>query len=201
VPGGKKDEFFIPGGASSRAPARRADEPLDMDRATELGTMLRSRAIMVFDETVDPVLVALADRQVLRARVVRQVHACREGSWWIEKVLYRMANGRGLPDDLDLLLDFGNKHRAGSGWPPGMTTICQPRAQHDEPDRQLEQALGRRDPRPPQGRQREARRTPGGIGMTVDAVPMSQWPSDHRYTIPVAPAESDMVTLMIDDQV
>jgi NADH-quinone oxidoreductase subunit G len=33
--------------------------------------------------------------------------------------------------------------------------------------------------------------------MTADAVPMSQWPSDHRYTIPVAPGP-DLVTVTID---
>ena len=33
--------------------------------------------------------------------------------------------------------------------------------------------------------------------MATNAVPMSQWPSDHRYVIPVAPGE-DMVTVTID---
>ena len=33
--------------------------------------------------------------------------------------------------------------------------------------------------------------------MTTDAVPMSQWPSDHRYVIPVAPGP-DVVTVTID---
>jgi NADH-quinone oxidoreductase subunit G len=33
--------------------------------------------------------------------------------------------------------------------------------------------------------------------MSVDRVPMSQWPSDHRYVIPVAPGP-DVVTLTID---
>ena len=36
--------------------------------------------------------------------------------------------------------------------------------------------------------------------MTTNAVPMSQWPSDHRYTIPVA-GDQDVVTLTIDDKV
>ncbi|HSO96182.1 MAG TPA: NADH-quinone oxidoreductase subunit NuoG [Acidimicrobiia bacterium] len=35
--------------------------------------------------------------------------------------------------------------------------------------------------------------------MTINAVPMSQWPSQHRYTIPVAPGP-DVVTLTIDGQ-
>ena len=33
--------------------------------------------------------------------------------------------------------------------------------------------------------------------MTADAVPMSQWPSDHRYTIPVAPGP-DVAKVTID---
>ncbi|HUV09473.1 MAG TPA: 2Fe-2S iron-sulfur cluster-binding protein, partial [Acidimicrobiia bacterium] len=36
--------------------------------------------------------------------------------------------------------------------------------------------------------------------MTTNAIPMSQWPSDHRYTIPVA-GDQDVVTLTIDDKV
>ncbi|MBM3671558.1 MAG: NADH-quinone oxidoreductase subunit NuoG [Actinobacteria bacterium] len=36
--------------------------------------------------------------------------------------------------------------------------------------------------------------------MSANAVPMSQWPSDHRYTIPVA-GDQDMVTVTIDDKV
>ena len=33
--------------------------------------------------------------------------------------------------------------------------------------------------------------------MTTDAVPMSQWPSDQRFVIPVAPGP-DLVTVTID---
>jgi NADH-quinone oxidoreductase subunit F len=126
VPGGKKMKFFIPGGAS--APwllPEHLDEPLDMDRATELGTMLGSGAIMVFDETVDPLLVAWRIAKFFAHESCGKCTPCREGSGWIEKVLYRMSNGRGRPDDLDLLLSFGNNIAPGLGWPPGQTTICQ----------------------------------------------------------------------------
>jgi len=36
--------------------------------------------------------------------------------------------------------------------------------------------------------------------MSANAVPMSQWPSDHRYTIPVA-GDKDVVSVTIDDNV
>jgi NADH-quinone oxidoreductase subunit F len=126
VPGGKKLKFFIPGGAS--APwlmPEHLDEPLDMDRAGELGTMLGSGAIMVFDETVDPVLIAWRIAKFFAHESCGKCTPCREGSGWIEKVLYRMLHGHGRPEDLDLLLDFGNNIAPGLGWPPGMTTICQ----------------------------------------------------------------------------
>jgi NADH-quinone oxidoreductase subunit F len=126
VPGGKEMKFFIPGGASSPwLVPEHLDEPLDMDRATELGTMLGSGAIMVFDETVDPLNVAWRIAKFFAHESCGKCTPCREGSWWLEKVLHRMANGLGRPDDLDLLLDFGNTISPGVTWPPGMTTICQ----------------------------------------------------------------------------
>jgi NADH-quinone oxidoreductase subunit F len=126
VPGGKQMKFFIPGGASSPwLVPEHLDEPLDMDRATELGTMLGSGAIMVFDETVDPLLVAWRIAKFFAHESCGKCTPCREGSGWIEKVLYRMAHGQGRPDDLDLLLSFGNNIAPGLGWPPGQTTICQ----------------------------------------------------------------------------
>jgi len=125
VRGGKKMKFFIPGGAS--APwlmPEHLDEPLDMDRASELRTMLGSGAIMVFDETVDPLLVSWRLAKFFAHESCGKCTPCREGSGWIEKVLYRMVNGLGRPDDLDLLLDFGQNIVPGLNAPFSQTTIC-----------------------------------------------------------------------------
>ncbi|MFO7592050.1 MAG: NADH-quinone oxidoreductase subunit NuoF [Acidimicrobiia bacterium] len=125
VRGGKQMKFFIPGGAS--APwllPEHLDEPLDMDRATELRTMLGSGAIMVFDETVDPLLVSWRLAKFYAHESCGKCTPCREGSGWIEKILYRMANGLGRPDDLDLLLDMGQNIVPGLNAPFAQTTIC-----------------------------------------------------------------------------
>jgi len=125
VRGGKSMKFFIPGGAS--APwlmPEHLDEPLDMDRASELKTMLGSGAIMVYDETVDPLLVAWRLAKFFAHESCGKCTPCREGSGWIEKVLYRMVNGLGRPDDLDLLLDFGQSIVPGLNAPFSQTTIC-----------------------------------------------------------------------------
>jgi NADH-quinone oxidoreductase subunit F len=125
VRGGKKLKFFLPGGASSPwLMPEHLDEPLDMDRASELKTMLGSGAIMVFDETVDPLLVAWRLAKFFAHESCGKCTPCREGSGWIEKVLYRMVNGLGRPDDLDLLLDFGQNIVPGLNAPFSQTTIC-----------------------------------------------------------------------------
>ena len=125
VRGGRPLQFFIPGGAS--APwllPEHLDEPLDMDRASELRTMLGSGAIMVFDDTVDPLLVSWRLARFFAHESCGKCTPCREGSSWIEKVLYRMTNGLGRPDDLDLLLDFGSNIVPGLNAPFAQTTIC-----------------------------------------------------------------------------
>ena len=92
---------------------------------SELKTMLGSGAVMVFDETVDPLLVAWRIAKFFAHESCGKCTPCREGSGWVEKVLYRMSHGYGRPEDLDLLLGFGNNLALGMSWPPGMTTICQ----------------------------------------------------------------------------
>jgi len=123
---GKQMKFFIPGGASSPwLLPEHLDSPLDMDYAgSELRTMLGSGAITVFDETVDPLLVSWRLAKFYAHESCGKCTPCREGSSWIEKVLYRMVHGQGRPDDLDLLLSFGNNIVPGLNAPFAQTTIC-----------------------------------------------------------------------------
>jgi NADH-quinone oxidoreductase subunit F len=119
-------KFFIPGGASSPwLVERHLDEPLDLDYVqTDLKSMLGSGAITVFDETVDPLVIAWRIAKFFAHESCGKCTPCREGTGWIEKVLYRMVHGQGRPEDLDLLLSFGNNIAPGMSWPPGQTTIC-----------------------------------------------------------------------------
>ena len=130
VKDGKKLGFFIPGGASSPwLLEEHLDVALDMDfvqtELTGATTMLGSGAVMVFDEDVDPLLIAWRIAKFFAHESCGKCTPCREGTGWVEKVLYRMAHGHGRPDDLDLLLSFGNNLAPGLNWPPGMYTICQ----------------------------------------------------------------------------
>ena len=126
VPGGRQLKFFIPGGASSPwLMPQHLDAPTDMDYVQgELKSMLGSGAIMVFDETTDPVLVAWRLAKFFAHESCGKCTPCREGSTWIEQVLYRMSHGAGRPEDLDLLLDFGDNIVPGLNAPFAQTTIC-----------------------------------------------------------------------------
>jgi len=101
-------KFFLPGGASFQWLVNR-DEHLDQtydidDISAKLGTTLGSGAIMVYDETTDPLLVAWRLAKFYAHESCGKCTPCREGTGWLEKVLYRMSHGRGRPDDMDLLL-------------------------------------------------------------------------------------------------
>ncbi|MCU1458844.1 MAG: dehydrogenase subunit [Actinomycetia bacterium] len=127
VRNGGKVKFLIPGGASSQwltGSDEHLDCPLDMDAVGQFGVMLGSGAIMVYDDTVDPVLVAWRLARFFAHESCGKCTPCREGTGWIEKVLYRMSHGLGRPDDLDLLLDVGDNISPGLNAPFSQTTIC-----------------------------------------------------------------------------
>ncbi len=119
-------KFFIPGGASSPwLMPEHLDEPTDMDHVqNDLKSMLGSGAIMVFDEDTDPLLVAWRLLKFFAHESCGKCTPCREGSGWLEKILYRMSHGLGRPDDLDLMLDFGDNIVPGLNAPFAQTTIC-----------------------------------------------------------------------------
>ncbi len=124
--GGKQMKFFIPGGAS--APwlmPEHLDAPLDMDYVgSELKTMLGSGAIMVFDEDTNPALVAWRLLKFFAHESCGKCTPCREGSTWLEKVLFRISHGLGRPQDLDMMLSFGSTIVPGLNAPFSQTTIC-----------------------------------------------------------------------------
>src|SRR4051794_6774866 len=101
VRGGKEMKFFIPGGASSPwLMPEHLDAPLDMDYVgSELKTMLGSGAIMVFDEDTNPALVAWRLLKFFAYESCGKCTPCREGSTWLERVLFRISHGLGRPQD------------------------------------------------------------------------------------------------------
>jgi NADH-quinone oxidoreductase subunit F len=79
---------------------------------------------MVYDDTTDPLLVAWRLLKFFAHESCGKCTPCREGSAWLERVLYRMSHGQGRSDDLDLMLNFGNNIVPGLNAPFAQTTIC-----------------------------------------------------------------------------
>ncbi|MGI8709635.1 MAG: NADH-quinone oxidoreductase subunit NuoF [Acidimicrobiales bacterium] len=116
---------FIPGGAS--APwmyPEHLDVPLEAATVGKLGTMLGSGAVVAFDEDTDMVKACLRLVRFFARESCGKCTPCREGTSWLEKILERILDGHGRPEDLDLLLDVCDNISVGIDWPPKQTTIC-----------------------------------------------------------------------------
>jgi NADH-quinone oxidoreductase subunit F len=124
---GHQLKFFLPGGASFQwFTPEHLDVVLDMDVvAREHNSSTGSGAVMVFDETTCAVRVALRLAKFYAHESCGKCTPCREGTGWIEKILYRVEHGAGLPTDLDLLRDVGDNISPGFVTAPyTQTTIC-----------------------------------------------------------------------------
>lgn len=125
VPGGRQVKAVVPGGVS--APwfsADQLDVPLGQDEVAEQGSMLGSGSIVVLDDATCPVRAAWRITKFFSRESCGQCTPCREGSGWIERVMYRIEHGGGRLEDIDLLLDLCDNIAPGLTWPPQQTTIC-----------------------------------------------------------------------------
>ncbi len=117
---------WIPGGASAPwfAPDEHLDTAVEIDEVGRLGSMLGSGAVVVMDDTTCVVRAALSIVKFFAHESCGQCTPCREGTSWMERILWRIEHGAGRQIDLDLLLDIGDNISPGLRWPPAMTTIC-----------------------------------------------------------------------------
>ncbi len=125
VPGNKKVKAIIPGGVS--APwfgPDLLDVPLGADEVAGKGSMLGSGSVVVLDEDQCMVRAAWRITKFFSRESCGQCTPCREGSGWIERVMYRLEHGGGRMEDIDLVLDLCDNISPGLTWPPQQTTIC-----------------------------------------------------------------------------
>jgi NADH-quinone oxidoreductase subunit F len=108
--GGKKLKGVIPGGSSMPVLTAEAMMALDMDydSIAKAGSYLGSGAVIVMDE--DTCMVKAAERLAYfyYEESCGQCTPCREGTGWMYRVIRRIENGEGRPEDLDLLLNVAD---------------------------------------------------------------------------------------------
>jgi NADH-quinone oxidoreductase subunit F len=102
IAGGRALKAVIPGGSSS--PVLTPDEidvPMDFDSLAKIGSMLGSAGVIVFDDTVSMVEALLVVIRFYAHESCGQCTPCREGTAWLEKIVWRILDGHGRDGDAD----------------------------------------------------------------------------------------------------
>ncbi len=120
IRGGRKIKFWTPGGSSTPIfTDEHLDVPLDYESTVAAGSMLGTRALQVFDETVSVVRAVSRWIEFYAHESCGKCTPCREGNWWMRQVLQRLVDGEGLEGDVDKLLDVASNILGRSFCPLG----------------------------------------------------------------------------------
>jgi NADH-quinone oxidoreductase subunit F len=103
---GRSIKCFFPGGSSAPVlpgTGENLDLPYDFDSMAKAGSMLGSGAIIVVDDSIPIVDVAMKTAKFYRHESCGKCTPCREGTNWTVKMLERIDSGEATPMDLDIM--------------------------------------------------------------------------------------------------
>jgi len=108
--GGMQDghelRFWTPGGSSTPLlTAEHLDTPMDFEAMAAAGTMLGTTAVQIFSQQDCPVYATYRWIEFYHHESCGKCTPCREGNYWMARVLRRILSGAGTHEDLDTLLD------------------------------------------------------------------------------------------------
>ncbi|HEV8278324.1 MAG TPA: NADH-quinone oxidoreductase subunit NuoF [Streptosporangiaceae bacterium] len=107
VRAGHRLKFWTPGGSSTPILTdEHLDVPLDFEEMAAAGSLLGTRALQIFDETTCVVRAVLRWTEFYEHESCGKCTPCREGTFWMVRVLDRLEHGRGSEEDLEKLLDI-----------------------------------------------------------------------------------------------
>src|SRR5680860_1071272 len=103
----KKLKFWTPGGSSTPMfTDQHLDVPLDFESVAAAGSMLGTRALQIFDESVSVVRAVSRWTDFYAHESCGKCTPCREGTFWLKQIIERLEHGQGTQDDIDKLLDI-----------------------------------------------------------------------------------------------
>ncbi len=103
-PEGRDVKCWFPGGSSAPVlTAADLDLPYDFDTLAKAGSMLGSGAIIVVDDSVAILDVAIKLARFYKHESCGKCTPCREGTNWTVKMLERIDRGEATPMDLDIM--------------------------------------------------------------------------------------------------
>jgi NADH-quinone oxidoreductase subunit F len=103
-PDGREVKLWFPGGSSSPVLTKDdLDIPYDFNSLAEAKSMLGSGAIIVVDDSVPVVSVALKLAKFYQHESCGKCTPCREGTRWTVSMLERVDQGLATPMDLDIM--------------------------------------------------------------------------------------------------
>ncbi len=108
---GRKLKAVIPGGSSMPVlPAEIImDCDMDYDSLSKAGSGLGSAGVIVMDDSTCMVRALLRISRFYYAESCGQCTPCREGTGWLWRVVKRIEEGQGHPNDLDLLMQTAGR--------------------------------------------------------------------------------------------
>jgi len=107
VHAGHRLKFWTPGGSSTPLLTdEHLDVPLDFESIGAANSMLGTRALQIFDETTCVIRAVLRWTEFYEHESCGKCTPCREGTFWMVRVLDRLERGQGTEEDLDKLLDI-----------------------------------------------------------------------------------------------
>ncbi|MCP4625085.1 MAG: 4Fe-4S dicluster domain-containing protein, partial [bacterium] len=115
IPGGKEFKAVQTGGPSGGClPTSHLDTPIDYDSLTAAGSIMGSGGMVVMDETTCMVDIARYFLDFTQKETCGECIPCRLGTKQMLDILVDITQGKGKPEDIDLLVDMGEAIKKGS---------------------------------------------------------------------------------------
>jgi NADH-quinone oxidoreductase subunit F len=106
IPNGKSIRAILPAGASAPilpATEEVLDTPMDYESVPEVGSQLGSASIIVMDDSVDIAWLVHKTTRFFQHESCGKCTPCREGTYWMHRILQRFEAGEVQQEDIHLL--------------------------------------------------------------------------------------------------